>query len=267
MVALASDAEQRFPNMRRFAMALRRAVVEKDAGLAKLTMPARSLTGIPAVALASAAALPGGANRRVGAAVADWPAVAQTGPLPRVPGETGRRNQWPAVSGDRDTGGGSACQRPGRQRHRAAQRLRLRRWPREQHGDHRQRCANRGQRSRSLRDEHRRGGDTGGERYHHRRDGDLGRRDLHGGRNTEPDGDHRARNAHRDGVAEPDRDEPPVPLPLSYSPSAVQRVSKLSCNVSANITTPTMTANIGWTWSRFDSVCPHWSMAVRAEMC
>ncbi|MGH2485728.1 MAG: serine/threonine-protein kinase, partial [Ktedonobacterales bacterium] len=73
MVALASDAEQRFPTMRRFAMALRRAVVEKDAGLAKLTMPARSFTGSPAVALAQAAALSGGGKRGAGAAVADWP--------------------------------------------------------------------------------------------------------------------------------------------------------------------------------------------------
>ena len=88
MVALASDAEQRFADMRRFAMALRRGVQEKDAGIAKLTMPARSLTGIPAIALTKAAGISDSRYRKAGAAgtaVAEWPARPQTGPLGELP--------------------------------------------------------------------------------------------------------------------------------------------------------------------------------------
>ena len=84
LTALAADADARYPDMRRFAMALRRAVLGKDASIAKLTMPARSLTSIPVVSLAGAGT--GELRlRKAGAAVAEWPARPQTGSLGERP--------------------------------------------------------------------------------------------------------------------------------------------------------------------------------------
>ena len=86
MVALSAEAGQRYPDMRRFAMALRRSVLEKDAGIAKLTMPARTLTGIPAMAaVAQAVGLSESRARKPAAAVAEWPARPRTGPLGDLP--------------------------------------------------------------------------------------------------------------------------------------------------------------------------------------